>query len=379
MPNLTIQQRIRKRRNDFGASLDKAAAWAGLPAERWRAIEGGEALSVAELGRVSRALAVDPGILLRGDEGNPRRSVARFRQAAIETGSVQPRTLRILALAAELGRIGGALHQLLAKPLPLAEVRTLEPPSTRQEPWKQGYRLGAAARHRLGIATGPIHQLQATLEQKGIHIASLDFASRATEAASVFEPGAMPIILLNEAAPRSAQTLSRRSTMAHELCHLLHDAGENDLETRLSGREELALDDPLEQRARAFAPAFLAPPEEVKHWFRTGAGKHQTHPENRVLTLAKRWGLSWTGAVWHAKNCQLIQHQTAERLKDEVPESQDWHQQFERTQASLPAVPIADDLSVSPLCRGRLAELVLEAQQGGAISLGRAREILSWG
>lgn len=373
----TIQQRIRHRREAFDASSGDMAEWAELPVKRWESIESGESLSVAELGQVARALAVDPGTFLRGEEGSPRRSVARFRQAADSVPGSRNFEARTLALAAELGRIGGALHRFLARPLPLSGIRRTEPVSEYDEAWKQGYRLGAAARQGLGIPVGPVANLQTTLEDLGLHIATLSFSRADVDAASLMEDGAMPILLLNLDSPRVGPTLPRRATMAHELCHLLYDAGEHELETRLSGQES-AHDDVVEQRARAFAPAFLAPPDAVRHWFRSGGGKHRRDPRQKVLALAKRWGLSWGGAVWHAKNCGLITPSTAGRLAADVAMPQDWQEDFEQIR-SLPSSVSEVDMDISLLCRGRLAEVVLEAYEAGAITHGRAREILRWG
>jgi Zn-dependent peptidase ImmA (M78 family) len=373
----TIQQRIRQRREAFGASIGDMAEWATLPAERWQAIESGESLSVAELGQVARALAIDPGTFLRGEERNVRRSVARFRQAANSIPGMGTLESRTLALAAELGRIGGGLYRLLGRPLPLSEMRKTEPVGNTDEPWKQGYRLGAAARRSLKIPVGPIVDLQTMLEGLGIHVATLAFSEPFVDAASLMEDGAMPIILLNQSSPRVELSLPRRATMAHELCHLLHDAGEQNLETRLSG-ENFVRDDGVERRARAFAPAFLAPRDEVQHWFRSGSRQHYSRPQSRVLALAKRWGLSWEGAVRHAKNCRLIQSATASRLVEESVHSE-WRTEFEPGEVHRSNLPTIDDIEISPLCRGHLADLVMEAYEAGAISRGRAREISTWG
>lgn len=372
-----IQRRIRDRREAFAAPIEAAARWAGLETERWRAIEAGAPLSVAELGRVARALAVDAGTLLRGEERSPHRTVARFRQAVPLAG---PTVLeaRTLALAAELGRIGGALHRLLGKSLPLAGVRKPVPVSDREEPWRQGYRLGEAARRSLGLPLGPVTDLERVLEVAGVHVATLPFSRSDVDAASLMEEGAMPVLLLNQTSSRIAQPLPRRAAMAHELCHLLHDAGEHDLETQMSRSEGSAQDDPAEQRARAFAPALLAPPDEVRHWFTSGGGRKIGDAEPKVTALAKRWGLSWRGAVWHAKNCRLIRPATADRLVGAPGPRPDWQADFERAETSSVG-RLSEGLEPSALCRGRIAELVREALEAGAISEGRAREILSWG
>ena len=377
MTALPIQKRIRQRRLDFGASVEDMARLGGLSADRWRQIESGEPLKTAELGGIARSLAVDAGTLLRGDESSPRRSVARFRQAVDPMLSGQHlEASRTLALAAELGRLGGELSRRLGRPSPIAAQRRPVPVQAGEEPWKQGHRLADTARRVLGLPPGPVRDLQAAFEDWGVHVARLSFAEPSIDAASLVESGALPVILLNEASPRVQNTLPRRATLSHELCHLLYDSGEHDLATRLSGDLAPSDQDPIEQRARAFAPAFLAPPDEVRQWFRTGRGRHLREPQRKVRSLASRWGLSWSAAVWHAKNCRVIQSATAVRLdRESMPTT--WQVDFESTPAtasfdtSLAATP-------SALSRGHLAGVVHQAMQSGIVSEGRAREILTW-
>jgi Zn-dependent peptidase ImmA (M78 family)/transcriptional regulator with XRE-family HTH domain len=372
----TIQQRIRERREAFRAPVSEMARLAGLSEGRWAEIEAGGAVSVADLGPICKALAVESGALLRGEEKDPRRSVARFRQATPLSNS-SLLELRTLSLAAELGRIGGALYGLLGRSIPWSEVRQLRPVDLRKEPWRQGYSLGARVRRLLNVPAGPIFNLQKTLEVAGVHVATLRFSGPQIDAASLVEPEAMPILLLNRESPRIGQVLARRAAMSHELCHLLFDAGEGQIETRISLNEGDAIeDDPIEQRARAFAPAFLAPPDEVRSYFRAGGGKFTTEPEDRVLALAKRWGLSWLGAVWHAKNCELIPADTAQALAAARGPRLDWQAGFEEETTK---VDLHEGLVATELTLGRIAILVVEALEEGEISEGRAREILDWG
>lgn len=373
-----IQQRIRDRREAFGASIAEMSELAEMTTTRWSEIEAGGGFSVSELGRISQALAVDAGGLLRGEETDPRRTVARFRKAD-PLEEVSFRELRSLSLAAELGRIGGALFRMLGRPIPLLKFRKQEPPGQR-EPWQQGYRLGELARKTLPIARGPIVNLQQELETLGVHVATLAFADPSVDAASLYEPGAMPILLLNRQSRRGGhqdQVLPRRAAMAHELCHLLHDAGEDDVETRMSRQDEGQGEDWVEQRARGFAPAFLAPRDEVRQFFNL---RQIAAPRDKVLVLAKHWGFSWKGACWHAQNCRQIAPKTCDLLVDEGPPSgtPTWHSKFEMKRAlDKPALVRFDQ--IHPLCQGLVSRLVADAVDEGAISEGRAREILRWG
>lgn len=355
------------------ASPAQVARWSGVPEARVAEIEAGDSMAAWELEELSRALAVDSGALARGEARNARRSLARFRIAADPT-FLEPVDLRLLALAAEAGRIGGFLARELAQPMRLEELRQSRPIQEHEEPWKQGYRLGEAARSSLVPKPGPIPDLERVLEEWGIHFAGVSFQNDGLEAASVWEHGALPVILVNQSSPAARSSLSRRALLAHELCHLLHDSGEQDLTTQLTwGEGAVGANEDIEKRARAFAPAFLAPRNEVRHWFHAGEGRSLREPEAKVRKLAKRWGFSLKGAVWHAQNCQIIQQPTAQRLVvDLAQERHDWEQDFERTSST-------DDAGeISTIFGGRIGSLVEQAAAAGVISEGRAKEILTW-
>lgn len=190
---------------------------------------------------------------------------------------------------------------------------------------------------------------------------------------------------LNIRSSRIRSVLPRRAALAHELCHLLYDGGEGDLTTQLSwGQDHQTASGAIEQRARSFAPAFLAPPDEVRHWFRAGDGKHFRKAETKVLALSKHWGLSLEGAIWHAKNCGLIQSGSAKKLAESwrldrarIAGSIEWSDSFE-SKSSYRAESTRG-VDCSPLAKGSIERLVHEAAEAGAISEGRAKEILAWG
>lgn len=382
-----LGHKLQRRRQDLAASAEQVAAWAGLSPDRFEEIEGGRAMAPWELEAVCRALAVDSGALARGDDRNPRRSVARFREAATE-GDLQPRDLRLLALAAEVGRIGGFLAEALDQsPSALRQFREPRPVREDQEPWRQGYALGQRARGALTATAGAIPDVEARFVRLGIHVAKVPFEASHLEAASFWEPDSLPVILINPETPAARSPLSRRALLAHELCHLLHDSGERDLTTQLTWDDQKhAYGRAVEQRARAFAPAFLAPCDQVRHWFRHGEGRRLRGPEAKVEELARRWGFSFTGAVWHAKNCRIIQARTAERLGRQGPESgferHSWEEEFESGRGGEDVVsplglPGASQVP-SAVFRGLVGSLALKAAATGVISEGRAEEILSW-
>jgi Zn-dependent peptidase ImmA (M78 family)/DNA-binding XRE family transcriptional regulator len=376
----SLNHRLRNRREELGASLDELAKWAGVEAHRLRQIEAGSSLEPWEFEAICRGLAVDTGALARGNDRTPRRSVARFRSAA--GTEPRPQDLRTLALASELGRIGGFLASEIGQPSDFTSLRRALPISAREEPWKQGYRLGENARLALKLPSGPIKNLERFLTESGVHIARIELSSPYLDAASLWEQGSLPVILLNRNSYRSDSNLSLRALLAHELCHLLHDSGDRDLTTQLSWSEGTGnFSEEVEQRARGFAPAFLAPRDEVRSWFRVGDGRRIRNPEKKVEALARRWGFSRRGAVWHAKNCQIIAPAIAESLDRSVPnEEHAWNSDFEEA-PNVDAGEASRVLRVatSDISFGLLSSIVSKAVATGVISEGRGREVVTWG
>jgi len=373
-----LGRRLAHLREEFGISTERAAEWASLPAERVESIEETGQMEPWELHRLCQALAVNPGTILQGLERSPKRSIARFRAAVVH--AQPPVNLRLLAVGAEVGRILGSLAKMMSIPLKVEHLRRPTALSDTEPMWKQGYRLGESARSRSGLAQGPIADLEKSLTTLGVHVGRVTFSSEDLDAASLWEIGSVPVILLNQASPRVKYLLSRRAVLAHELCHLLHDAGEADLTTQVSWAER-ERDDSAEQRARAFASAFIAPRDSVSHWARTVLGR--TRSRDLVHSLARHWGLSKDGAVWHAKNCKLVSASMAEDLyQDRQVGEARWMSRFEggRVDDVSPALDVRTDVlnQVPALWAGLGAEIIGRAYEAGAISAGRAREILDW-
>jgi Zn-dependent peptidase ImmA (M78 family) len=342
-------------------SIEGVAVLSGVPLERVRAIEMGQPPTTSEVAKLANALAVDPAALWRG-EVSPARTTARFR-APLGVPFLAREDATLLARAAEAGRIVAHLSALLGRPAsPIIAARRVLPIESWPEPWEQGYRLGVQARQRLHGKREPIASMARLFEQLGIHVASVTFQSTDILAASLYEPGAAPVVLLNRGTHRVKAKLSRRAVLAHELCHLLHDGGETNLLTLVSKGNDPS---PHEQRANAFAPSFVVP----------GGWLEPSTTDPRALTreVAARWGLSFEGAAWHLKNAGRMSNAEAEEMscgREQIPDDD-----FEHEPARLPT----DNCGVSepvPTARGLLSDLAVLAYEGELISKGRAAEIL---
>lgn len=374
-----IGELLRERREAFGVSVAEAARWCRTTPDKLADFEASDDLSSTDFECLCQGLAIGPGDLLRNEHRSPARSVARFRTAASAPIEFLPSDVRMLAAAAEVGRVLGALVLAQSRELAFERYRDICAIPETAVPWEHGYELGEEDRERMGPPNGPIIHLEQALALFGIHVARIGLQSSGVEAASVWEPGAVPIILLNLRVGRVRYSLSRRAILAHELCHLLHDGGEADIATRVTASEESgSREDAVEQRARAFAPAYLAPRREVIPWARSRRFTGQ--PRDIVIELAREWGLSFEGAVWHTKNCGLISPEEAGNLSRirTVPElPQDL---FDAEELGFPSSMLHGELSSkpSPLMDGWATSVVVDALEASVISLGRARELLLW-
>lgn len=369
MPEVGPQ--IRDLREGLGFSPTDMAERANLPVDRVREIESGGNLTTQELAALAMALGTDPPTLLMGRLGDPRRSVARFRSAQgvapllSDEPALTAADLRLLSLAAEVGRLGAHLRNLLElPPSPIGDERL--PCAVRAYPdaWEQGYELGRKARRRRAPAPGPIESIQRELEAAVIHVAFVTFEASGIEAASLFESGSVPVVLLNKSAPRVRYPLSRRAILAHELCHLLHDGGERDLLTVVSRNTD---DSPVEQRANGFAPSFIAPGPSVR--------PRRGEKLAVVVDLATTWGLSFEGAVWHASNLDHISSSTAKKLlRGRKPTIRS---NFEPDIPRTPPGQFDIESEPSDLANGLFSEIAIMALAEGLVSRGRATELLS--
>ncbi|NOY89651.1 MAG: ImmA/IrrE family metallo-endopeptidase [Deltaproteobacteria bacterium] len=366
MTTIELAEHLKRQRRAIGLNEYKVADLAELSVERLRQIESGSAPTVWELNTLASALAVDPSALRSGKlDTDRRKSSARFR-APFGIEELTPQDARTLARAAEAARIHAFLRRLLGErsPSQVEAVRNVEGISSRGAIWEQGYSLGRHAREHLAPRHAAILSVQKLLESQGVLVLLVDLDSKAIDGASLYEQEASPTILLNRVSPRVRSRLSRRAVLGHELCHLLHDSSSHrDLLTVVSRSSDRS---PTEQRANAFAPSFLAP----KNWVMRGSGTDR----DVVVRIAREWGLTFEGAVWHAKNLKLIPSTTTEELITERTEVDSGNFEVDAERIS----PSELDLEVEPSVLGgsALGDVAIKAASANLISVGRAVEIL---
>ncbi|MBK1621582.1 hypothetical protein CKO42_24885 [Lamprobacter modestohalophilus] len=175
--------------------------------------------------------------------------------------------------------------------------------------YEQGYQLAQWLRQRLGIASDQPAFPDQILRQWGLHLSEIDITA-GIDAVAVWGDRHGPAVLLNTNHRSRASTANgRRSTLAHEICHLLADRAH-----ALPVAEVLGGQVPRwpEQRANAFAAEFLLPREQVERVCRAqsevllaAANLEERFQVSRTLTLHQINNAEWSSVLSAAERKRL--------------------------------------------------------------------------
>jgi Zn-dependent peptidase ImmA (M78 family) len=128
--------------------------------------------------------------------------------------------------------------------------------SAQLSPGEQGSRLGEKACELLAPSAQDWVDVQTILNTLGVEVTDIELSDTELRAVSLFGPTQRPHILINSNTRLAQSPGARRFTVAHELFHLLLDREYGDELAIASGPWAPAA---IEQRANAFAAAFLMP------------------------------------------------------------------------------------------------------------------------
>lgn len=137
-----------------------------------------------------------------------------------------------------------------------------EPIDAAQPPWQQGYDLAEELLDEVGrdLATSSTN-LSAWLADWRVRVKELSLNDSELRAVAFVSDLHAPTIALNTSHRSAADPRARRFTLAHELCHLLHDRSYGASLATASGPWA---PDSIEKRANAFAAWLLMPPDRLK-------------------------------------------------------------------------------------------------------------------
>jgi Zn-dependent peptidase ImmA (M78 family)/transcriptional regulator with XRE-family HTH domain len=279
----------------------------------------------------------------------------------------------VFAEAASITRVQNGLRSWLGLPSTPGEFEPSKNYGGPDNPaWNVGYLLAMQARQKLGLGCGPITSMRELLEETlGVPViqASLPVRVAGAAVATTHHDGEHRGIVLNTAGPNE-NPLVRRATLAHELGHLLFDPPSELESVRVdsyrtldSNPYEMVDSYYVEQRANAFAIAFLAPLDAVR-----AAAPPPIGLEDIALVM-ERFGISYTAAKFHVHNAHHRNEDVPEDASSPSP-SESWRGAEDY---ALDYFPIK---STPPQRRGSFAGLVAESAARGLISIHSAAKYL---
>ncbi|MBL9104892.1 MAG: ImmA/IrrE family metallo-endopeptidase [Myxococcales bacterium] len=360
---------LRERRTQLNLTVRNVAAATQLPIEVIEALEASRRRPVREYERVARVLGLDERMVSfrREPQGNSGVAIRLREMHDSRTALSGPEVLAF----AEAAWVAMTQIRLEARLALVPRFRfDVEPfyGNSRQPAYRVGHELADQVREALGLAEAPLTSIRDLLERElRIPVIQVDLGKWI--AGATVETSGRRAIVVNLTG-RNQNAFMRRSTLAHELCHILFDPQQQLRDLRVDEYADLdkradQVTDPVEQRANAFAVQLLAPQRAAKALF-------QATRDDPLGIVMDRFGISFTAArfqIWNAlqRSVPLDSLQTG-RFKPE----DDWEAREVYTTAFHPIRSLADH----PARAGRFSAVVLRSVEAGHISWDTACEWL---
>ena len=373
-----IEQAFRSQRAALGVTRKQLATAASVdPKVVEYAENNADRLALRDLEHLAFVLGLDPAKLSVDERAGAdealgvRLRVLERDQAASGDTHLTPRTVLRFSEAASIIFAQSQLQDWLDKP---REAEGFQPSADYGYPtWLKGYGLAEHARQHLEIGLEPIPSMRELVEHRlGIPIVQVELPT-AIAGATISSSGRRGIVLNTTGA--NTNVWIRRTTLAHELAHMLFDPEPHLSSVRVDSYERLKRDteDPyysqgvVEQRANAFAVEFLAPREAVKQLV-PDVARVKAEAIGRVMHT---FGIGRTAARYHVWNAWWRQ---AELPSEPSIRATPTDEQKAAEDSLLDYFPIR---AAPEQRRGRLALLVTEAFDTGLITADTASQYLA--
>jgi Zn-dependent peptidase ImmA (M78 family) len=361
---------LKERRGQLDLPIKTVASRTGLTPNVVEALEESSRRPIREYERVARVLGLDErAISFRPmPEGNERVAV-RLRSLADDRPSLSPSTVANLAEAAWVAMTQIRLEEHLGLGSPEISFKPSSDYGYRGRPaYRAGYELADEVREALSLGDAPIPSMR-ELAEETLRIPVIQARLNDSIAGATIESASRRAIVLNLEG-MNADAMVRRSTVAHELCHLLFDPSQQLDDLRVDEYSELdqradERTDPVEQRANAFAVQLLAPRDAAVDRYRSAGG-------DLFTAVLDHFGLSFTAGryqVWNGldRSVPLDEIQAPNRR----PEL-DWDARESYTVSYHPIRELAN----RPSRAGRFSAVAVRCAQLGIVSWDTASEWL---
>jgi transcriptional regulator with XRE-family HTH domain len=358
---------LRDRRVSLELEQKHVARRAEVSVEQVDAAESSHRLPIRIYERIARVLGLDERQISVTTEpaGNDALAV-RLRTLDQEDGVLTPSAVSAISEAAWVVMVQARLERLLNLYRPSEDRVSSDYGRPGIPAYQKGYELARKLRSTLGLGESPLPSIRLLAEDiLGIPIVQSGLGD--SIAGVTVEVGDTRAIVVNLDG-RNRHVYVRRSTIAHELGHLLYDPASRLKTLRVDAYDALdrppdQLPDVVEQRANAFAIELLAPQAAAVSLF----GQTTENPLGRVID---EYGVSFTAARYQIWN----------GLKRSVPldsittSSRNPPQHWEAQEAfTIDYHPIR---GLRPCRAGRFSALVVRAESEGLITADTAMEWL---
>ncbi len=366
-----VGRTLRDRRLQLGIHTRTVASKSDLAIEVVEALEDSKRRPVREYERVARVLGLDERMLSfepvpRGNE----RVAVRLRSLSHDRPALSSSIVATFAEASWVAMTQIRLEERLGLHRPEHVFTESKDYGSYVRPaYRAGYDLADLVRRELRLGTAQVPSMRELAEVRlAIPVIQAPLGDRIAGATVQSVSGRRAIVLNIDG--KNADACVRRSTMAHELCHLLFDPSPQLQDLRVDEYAELdARDDtradPVEQRANAFAVQFIAPQAEAVARYLAGG-------EDGLRKVLDEFGISFTAAryqVWNGLHRGVPLDSIF--APNQRPED-DWDARETYTLAYHPI----RSLTEHPSRAGRFSAIVVRAAGLGLISWDTAAEWL---
>jgi hypothetical protein len=244
----------------------------------------------------------------------PTKYFDRLSPAAAMFGALSPEISE--AAATRLLAIVADAYEDCPDAAELEKLVTDRPAWSARSPWDQGYQLALDF-----IEAAEVLQAQRAidldnlLDRFRIRRRAEHLDAVGPRGAALAGDGLRPTIIINRDHPMNRAAAGQRFSIAHELCHVLHDRGRSRRVTHSSTPSAPAA---VEQRANAFAAMLLMPPESIRRALPDLSGDVSLE----TIADAAAWlQVSLRALIQHLANLNEIADEDRERLLQELEEA----------------------------------------------------------
>ena len=187
-------------------------------------------------------------------------------------------------------------------------------PGSDENAWRQGYDLADSILEALSMPTAADEwiDVEAIYDKLDIKIEEIELQDASIRAVAIAGPKHQPAVLINRK-HTFPEPVRRRFTLAHELCHILHDRSYGAQLAMASG-PWAPMD--IEQRANAFAAMLLMPESLVAVVVK--ALDEPISTERSIWAVANSLRTSFTSTLDHLCNLGYLDNETRQCVRERV-------------------------------------------------------------